>query len=692
MLNAGPSRIGTGSLLTRGGGPRQSAGRSRLRWQVAVPVVLVVVLVLAMLPSVPLPQQSALVPVLLTLLCCLDLFSVVLLIGQFRVTGEPRILAVGCAYLFALVMLLARGVSFAAEPGASGWWGGVPAAAAWLWVLWHTGFVILLAGAMVPWPAAAAAPVPLAHRTRLAGRAMAAAALVAVAVGAGLLLLADRLPRLIEGTDTSALVQVTGPVVVPVVGLAAGVTVLAARRRTGPMRWTALAAAASFGDVLLTLSTDARASGAWYAGRSLSILAAGVMVAALLAEFNGIRQRLAVEGERLRGALDRTNELERLQHTLLGHMADGVLMWDRNGEVVASNPAARTLVGLTADQMEGSVLQELACRAFRPDGTPWGTAGLPSETTFATGEPCRDEVLLQSLGGPLRWLSVTTEPVRGPSGSVDHVVSSLTDVTEQHTAAVAGAEARRARRAIIAEVVEQGGPEMVFQPIVELATGRVVGFEALARFPGPSRRGPDEWFADAAEVGLGVELELSAIRAALGQLDRLPPGAHLSVNAGPATVACPALSDLLSGVQPCRVVLELTEHVGVDDYSQLAEALDRLRCLGLRLAVDDAGSGFASLRHILHLAPDVIKLDGALVTGLDGDPARRALAGALLAFGAEIGADVVAEGIESARESAVLQRLGCQLGQGHHLGRPRALPPAPEPDGASSVPGLSGVR
>jgi PAS domain S-box-containing protein len=417
------------------------------------------------------------------------------------------------------------------------------------------------------------------------------------------------------------------------------------------------------------------------------------MVAALLTEFHGIRQRLAVEGERLRGALERTNELERLQDTLLWHMADGVLMWDRDGEVVASNPAARALIGLTADQMRGSVLHEMACRSYRPDGSPWGSSGLPSETTFATGEPCRDEVLVQLPDGPLRWLSITTEPVRGPSGSVDHVVSSITDVTDRHTAALACAEEFRARRARVEDIIRRGGPDMVFQPIVELASGRVAGFEALARFPGTPQRGPEEWFADAADVGLGVELELSAIRAALGQLDRLPPDAHLSVNAGPATVVCPALPDLLSSVPPRRVVLELTEHVGVDDYAELTRALDGLRCLGVRLAVDDAGSGFASLRHILNLTPDVIKLDGALVAGLDRDPARRALAGALLTFGAEIGAEVVAEGVQNAREGAVLRRLGFHLGQGHHLGRPRQLGPVPQRSRTSSVGGgLSSVR
>jgi len=167
---------------------------------------------------------------------------------------------------------------------------------------------------------------------------------------------------------------------------------------------------------------------------------------------------------------------------------------------------------------------------------------------------------------------------------------------------------------------------------------------------------------------------LSAVRRALGHLDRLPAPAYLSLNVGPAGATSPALRQLLTSAVAGRVVLELTEHVGVEDYTVLTEALDRLRALGVLLAVDDAGSGYASLQHVLNLRPDIIKLDRALVTGIDADPARRALAGSLMTFAHEIGARVVAEGIENAREHTVLRRLGIRYGQGYHLGRPQALP------------------
>ena len=215
---------------------------------------------------------------------------------------------------------------------------------------------------------------------------------------------------------------------------------------------------------------------------------------------------------------------------------------------------------------------------------------------------------------------------------------------------------------------------MVFQPIVEMATGRVVGAEALARFPGWRQIPPNQWFAEAAEVGLGVDLELAAVENALAQLDRLPRDAYLSFNAGPETVLSRRFRSLVHSVAPARLVIELTEHADVADYSALTRSLESLRISGVRVAVDDAGAGFSSLQHILNLRPDIIKLDRALVSGVDADPARRSLATALMTFANEIGARVIAEGIESNREHTVLRRLGVRYGQGFHFARPGPLP------------------
>lgn len=245
-----------------------------------------------------------------------------------------------------------------------------------------------------------------------------------------------------------------------------------------------------------------------------------------------------------------------------------------------------------------------------------------------------------------------------------------------------------ARRAALTTRIEPlldgNGLSMVFQPIVDLPRGTISGFEALARFAAETHRAPDAWFADAAEIGLGVELELLAVTAALSSLDRLPSGSFLSVNVSPTTACSPALADALGAVDSSRIVLEITEHAAVMDYSLLMSALSHLRGAGVRLAVDDAGAGVASLHHILALAPELIKMDISLTRGIDADPARAALASALVTFAAATGAHILAEGIETTAERDAVRRLGVTYGQGYLLGRPATLgteePPASRPD------------
>jgi EAL domain-containing protein (putative c-di-GMP-specific phosphodiesterase class I) len=214
------------------------------------------------------------------------------------------------------------------------------------------------------------------------------------------------------------------------------------------------------------------------------------------------------------------------------------------------------------------------------------------------------------------------------------------------------------------------GLSIVLQPIVELAGGRVVAVEALSRFNDEPGYGPDRLFADAAALGLGVELELLAIRRALEHLDGLPPGVRLSVNGSPTTLCTSELQDLLAAISGDRLAIEITEHAPVDDYTALRVALTRLRSRGVQLMVDDAGAGFASLKHIVDLQPDVIKLDVSLTRDIDTDPLRRALAASLLAFASEIGASIIAEGIETYGELEALRALGVRHGQGYLLARP----------------------
>ena len=231
-------------------------------------------------------------------------------------------------------------------------------------------------------------------------------------------------------------------------------------------------------------------------------------------------------------------------------------------------------------------------------------------------------------------------------------------------------ELLRAQSARIRDVLERETLSMVFQPIVDLDLDVVVGVEALARFPSLPERPIQTWFAEAAAVGLRRDLELSAVAGALVVLPDIPPDIYLSVNAMPDTLASSGLAQLLAAAPAERLVLEITEHAPVHDYEALNGAIERMRGRGIRLAVDDAGSGFASLRHILQLAPDIIKIDNALTRNVNMDPARRALAAGLISFAAELGATVIAEGIENRLELKALRALGVRYGQGFYLGRP----------------------
>jgi EAL domain-containing protein (putative c-di-GMP-specific phosphodiesterase class I)/FixJ family two-component response regulator len=234
--------------------------------------------------------------------------------------------------------------------------------------------------------------------------------------------------------------------------------------------------------------------------------------------------------------------------------------------------------------------------------------------------------------------------------------------------------ASRARTlAAIRDGIDSGGPRMVFQPIVELESESRIGVEALARFDTTPARTPDVWFAEAASVGLGIELELTAIASALEQLDRIPASQFMAVNVSPGTLVAPQFHQLLVDRPLDQIVLELTEHQPVDDYDTLVRSANQLRHRGARLAVDDAGAGFASLQHILQLRPDIIKLDIQLTRNVDTDPAKKALAAALVHFAHETGFLITAEGVETAGELAALRELGVPFGQGYLFARPGPL-------------------
>ena len=221
-------------------------------------------------------------------------------------------------------------------------------------------------------------------------------------------------------------------------------------------------------------------------------------------------------------------------------------------------------------------------------------------------------------------------------------------------------------RAQISKVIAEDRARIATQPVVEMRDGTVVGAEALSRFPMESLRNPAAWFTSAARVGMSVELETYTLRLALALLPRTQQGRFLAINVSPRMV----LAGLPQGYDWSRVVLELTEHMPVEDYTVLNAALAPLRAQGARLAVDDTGAGFASLRHILDLRPDIIKLDIGIIRDIDRDPRRAAVARMMMSFAHDQGVDVIAEGVETPAERDTLLDLGGRMGQGYLFGRP----------------------
>jgi EAL domain-containing protein (putative c-di-GMP-specific phosphodiesterase class I) len=273
------------------------------------------------------------------------------------------------------------------------------------------------------------------------------------------------------------------------------------------------------------------------------------------------------------------------------------------------------------------------------------------------------EQVLRAVHRSVNGLSSISVP------TVRETAERLVEHRSPHEARERQVAADRIARAIV-------GPSlhMVFQPIVELARGRIVGVEALARFAEKPRRMPEAWFAEAARVGLLAELELAAVERALAELPRIPDGTYLSINVCPETMGSEELRSLLDDADARRIVLEMTEQSPVKDHAQLSAQLVSLRERGIRLAIDDVGAGFASLERVIRFAPDFMKLDRSTVTGVAEDPVRRSLIERLVSFSDEVGMSVIAEGVESQADLDALRTLYVPYGQGFHLGRPGPIP------------------
>ena len=272
--------------------------------------------------------------------------------------------------------------------------------------------------------------------------------------------------------------------------------------------------------------------------------------------------------------------------------------------------------------------------------------------------------------GTYKWLAWTAAPALS-DGTIYAAARDVTDEVLAEATDIVQSEEQRAR---ILAVMSEDRIRAVFQPIVNLANLEVGGYEALSRFDAAPVMPPDLWFDAAHAAGLGPQLEIYAIHKAISHSYQLPTTAFLSVNASPQTLLTDEFSQLMAGLHGASLVVEVTEHAVVTDYEPLQQAIGNLRKHGVRLAIDDAGAGFASLKHIVRLLPEFIKLDMFLVHDIHRDPVKRAVAAGMLGVASQIGGKVIAEGVESAEDLRVLIELGVEWAQGFYLGRPGPIP------------------
>jgi PAS domain S-box-containing protein len=357
---------------------------------------------------------------------------------------------------------------------------------------------------------------------------------------------------------------------------------------------------------------------------------------------------------------------EPLPGSIADYLGDMISAHAPDGTYRYVSAASKELLGYQPDELIGTSAYD----HFHPDDA--NKVGVAHRGALE-GAPFAVAYRLRRKDNDYVWVETTTRVVNDPdTGEVTEIVCSTRPVSDRRVVERLSSEEHRQSLDRIQGVLDDEGINPVYQPIYDLQTGQVVACEALARFPSEPDRGPDRWFAEAWDVGLGVPLELLAVRAAAQALRRLPPEISLCINASPPTIFSGGFLESLNG-DADRVTVELTEHLQVDDYEGFTSRLSPLREAGGKVAIDDFGAGYASLRHILKVRPEWIKLDISLTERIDSNQVAHALATSLISFAEEVGVRVVAEGIETEEELEALLDIGFRYGQGFFFGVPAPL-------------------
>lgn len=333
---------------------------------------------------------------------------------------------------------------------------------------------------------------------------------------------------------------------------------------------------------------------------------------------------------------------------------------DLDGRLTYCSEGVHTLLGYAPEAVVGRSVLDLL---YDADSRRRAQQLLVGRRTALSGWQDVDLRWMHQDGRPIR-LTGSAVVVRDAKGRVAGFRGARRPVGAD--APVGDREALRR----IQDFVADPDLDMALQPVLSLADRSIIGAEALARFR--DGRGPDQWFREAQACGMSKQLDLVAFEAAVGLLEEIPPGLTLAINAGPDLLLDTRLRRRLvqSGLPLDRLLIEVTEHARVTDYAALGRAVESLREHQVRFAIDDTGAGYASMNHVLQLRPDVIKLDRGLITGIESDPARRALVTALVLLALELGASVTGEGIETLGQLEALETLGVDHGQGTLLARP----------------------
>lgn len=259
---------------------------------------------------------------------------------------------------------------------------------------------------------------------------------------------------------------------------------------------------------------------------------------------------------------------------------------------------------------------------------------------------------------------------RGPEQLTDRDAAFMAMLAEVLIETLDAQQSAAQQREVISGILATGSVESVFQPIMNLKNGTTIGYEALSRFT-QANGAPDRVFESAHATGLGVELEMLAIQTSVRSLLQLPANAYLAVNVSPSAALVLTEESFGSlGVDVSRLVLEVTETAAVAAYEKLRNHLQPLREQGLRIAIDDAGAGFASLHHIVELRPDIIKVDKSLIQGVATDSSRRSAVRAFVTLAKDLEAATVAEGVETPADLDAVRALDISCAQGYLIGQP----------------------